>query len=63
MAFGYYLSYFAIVSRAVLAIFWLGIQTVTGGQAVNTLVNAMSPSFRNYKNSLPASAEITSAGL
>ncbi len=28
-SFGYYLRYFAIVSRAVLAMFWLGIQVST----------------------------------
>jgi hypothetical protein len=39
------------------------IQTVTGGQCVNVLVNAMSPSFRNYPNSLPESADITSAAM
>jgi len=63
MSFGYYFAYFAVVSRAVLAIFWLGIQTTTGGQCINALVNAMAPSFRNHPNSLPASADITSAGM
>ncbi|CAE6472017.1 unnamed protein product [Rhizoctonia solani] len=31
-SFGYWLSYFSVISRCVLAMFWFGVQCVTGGQ-------------------------------
>lgn len=49
-SYGVNLSYYAVFSRAVLAIFWLGITSVQGGQAVQVLLNAIWPSFRNIPN-------------
>lgn len=38
-SFGYYLGYFCIVSRCILAMFWLGIQGANGAYAVKIMVS------------------------
>ncbi|KIX97110.1 uncharacterized protein Z520_07224 [Fonsecaea multimorphosa CBS 102226] len=63
MPFGYYFSYFVVVSRCVLAIVWLGVQTTTGGQCMTVLITAIWPSFANLPNHIPASEGITTAGM
>jgi len=63
MPFGYYFSYFVVVSRGVLAIVWLGVQTTTGGQCMTVLLTAIWPSFANIPNHIPASEGITTAGM
>ncbi|KAG9857132.1 hypothetical protein KCU98_g1627, partial [Aureobasidium melanogenum] len=50
VSFGYYFSYFVVVSRCVLAIIWLGVQTVTGGQCMEVLLTAIWPSFAHIPN-------------
>lgn len=63
MPFGYYFSYFVVVSRCVLAIVWLGVQTTTGGQCMSVLLTAIWPSFANIPNHIPASEGITTSGM
>ncbi|RMY68978.1 hypothetical protein D0863_06756 [Hortaea werneckii] len=63
MPFGYYFSYFVVLSRCVLAIVWLGVQTATGGQCMNVLLTAIWPSFANLPNHIPEDQGITSAGM
>jgi nucleobase:cation symporter-1, NCS1 family len=63
MPFGYYFSYFVVLSRCVLAIVWLGVQTTTGGQCMEVLLTAIWPSFPNIKNTFPEDEGITSAGM
>lgn len=63
MPFGYYFSYFVVISRGVLAIVWLGVQTTTGGQCMTVLLTAIWPSFANIPNHIPASEGITTAGM
>jgi NCS1 family nucleobase:cation symporter-1 len=41
------------------SIFWFGIQAVWGGQAVNLMLGAMSPAWKNAPSKFPASANIT----
>jgi nucleobase:cation symporter-1, NCS1 family len=36
-SYGYWLSYFCVISRAVLAMFWFGVQSVGGGQCVTAV--------------------------
>ncbi|CED84056.1 Uridine permease/thiamine transporter/allantoin transport [Phaffia rhodozyma] len=62
-SFGHHLSKFAVLSRLILACVWFGVQSYSGSQSVNAMIVALSPSFRDYKNSLPDSANITSGGL
>ena len=63
MPFGYYFSYFVVLSRAVLAIVWLGVQTTTGGQCMAVLFTAIWPSFKNIHNTIPLSEGIDTAGM
>ncbi|ETI29343.1 hypothetical protein G647_01796 [Cladophialophora carrionii CBS 160.54] len=63
MPFGYYFSYFVVLSRCVLAIVWLGVQTTTGGQCMTVLLTAIWPSFANIPNHIPADEGITTGGM
>ncbi|KAH7082878.1 permease for cytosine/purines, uracil, thiamine, allantoin-domain-containing protein [Paraphoma chrysanthemicola] len=63
MPFGYYFSYFIVISRCALAIIWLGVQTVTGGQCMEVLLTAIWPSFANIPNRVPESQGLSSAGF
>ncbi|KAI7227832.1 hypothetical protein KC330_g8203 [Hortaea werneckii] len=63
MPFGYYFSIFVVVSRTVLAVVWLGVQTATGGQCMEVLLTAIWPSFENIPNRIPEDQGITSAGM
>jgi nucleobase:cation symporter-1, NCS1 family len=62
-SFGYYLRYFAIASRAILAMFWLGIQGTNGAVCVTIMLTAWAPSYADIPNTLPASAGITTMGM
>ncbi|KUI55743.1 hypothetical protein VP1G_03144 [Cytospora mali] len=62
-SFGYYLRYFCIVSRAILAMFWLGIQGANGAQCITVMLTAWAPSYANIPNKLPTSAGITTQGM
>lgn len=63
MPFGYYFSYFVVVSRCVLAIVWLGVQTTTGGQCMTVLLTAIWPSFGRIPNHIPLSEGIDTKGM
>merc|ERR1712230_341201 len=63
MPFGYYFSYFVVLSRCVLAIVWLGVQTTTGGQCMSVLLTAIWPSFANIPNHIPEDQGITTSGM
>jgi nucleobase:cation symporter-1, NCS1 family len=62
-SFGYYLAYFCIASRAILAMFWLGIQGANGAQCVTVMLLAIAPSYGNIRNTLNANSGITSQGM
>jgi len=62
-SFGYYLAYFCIVSRSILAMFWLGIQSANGAQCLTIMIQAIWPSYANVQNTLPANAGITTQGM
>jgi len=61
--FGYYFSYFVVVSRCALAIIWLGVQTVTGGQCMAILLKAIWPSFAKIKNTVPIDQGLSTSGF
>ncbi|PVH76725.1 hypothetical protein DL98DRAFT_517709 [Cadophora sp. DSE1049] len=63
MPFGYYFSYFVVLSRCVLAIVWLGVQTTTGGQCMSVLLTAIWPSFANIPNHIPDDQGISTSGM
>lgn len=60
---GIYGSLFPVVARAFLALMWLSILTVTGGNLTEQLLISLSPRFANMENRLPEGANITSRGL
>ncbi|GAA5973229.1 hypothetical protein JCM11641_006334 [Rhodosporidiobolus odoratus] len=59
-AYGYDLSRFAVVSRMVIAWFWLSVNTFQGGTGVKICLIAIWPQFDKMKNHLPASSGVTS---
>ncbi|KAL3419324.1 ncs1 allantoate transporter [Phlyctema vagabunda] len=58
-SFGFYFSRFAVITRAITALFWHAIQTWTGSTAMFQMIRAIWPSFLDIPNSLPESAGIT----
>ncbi|KDQ12361.1 hypothetical protein BOTBODRAFT_176584 [Botryobasidium botryosum FD-172 SS1] len=62
-SFGFYFSYFTVISRLVLAMFWFSIQSFTGSECVYQMIKAIWPSFARLPNHLPESARITTAGM
>ncbi|KIY46588.1 hypothetical protein FISHEDRAFT_75507 [Fistulina hepatica ATCC 64428] len=62
-SFGFWFSYFTVISRAVLAMFWFGIQTYTGSQCVYQMLKAIWPSTARIPNHLSESANITTSGM
>ena len=61
--FGYYFGYFCIVSRSILAMFWLGIQGANGAQCITIMLAAIWPSYNRIPNHLPSDAGITTQGM
>ncbi|KJA13308.1 hypothetical protein HYPSUDRAFT_49920 [Hypholoma sublateritium FD-334 SS-4] len=62
-SFGFWFSYFSVISRVVLAMFWFGIQTFTGSECVYQMLKAIWPSVAHIPNRLPASSNITTVGM
>ncbi|KAI1472010.1 uracil permease [Daldinia caldariorum] len=62
-SYGYWLSYFCVVTRAILALFWFGVQSANGGTCVTAIITAVWPSYARLPNTLPASAGTTSKAL
>ncbi|KAF9561582.1 cytosine-purine permease [Agrocybe pediades] len=62
-SFGFWLSYFSVVSRVVLSMFWFGVQTFTGSECVYQMLKAIWPSTAHIPNHLPASSNITTVGM
>jgi NCS1 family nucleobase:cation symporter-1 len=63
-SFGYYLAYFCIVSRSILAMFWLGIQGANGAQCITIMLSAIWPSYANIPNTIDTAKQgIDSKGM
>ncbi|TVY44681.1 putative permease [Lachnellula subtilissima] len=62
-SYGYWLAYFCVVSRGILALFWFGVQSSGGATAITQMITAIWPSYALLHNSLPASAGITTKGM
>ncbi|KAL0572474.1 hypothetical protein V5O48_009481 [Marasmius crinis-equi] len=62
-SFGFWFSYFSVVSRIVLAMFWFGVQTYTGSECVYQMLKAIWPSTARIPNHLPEGANITTVGM
>ena len=61
-SFGFWFSYFSVISRVVLSMFWFGVQTFTGSECVYQMIKAIWPSIAHLPNHLPVSANITTSG-
>ncbi|KAI9852514.1 MAG: hypothetical protein M1830_006789, partial [Pleopsidium flavum] len=57
-SWGFWGSYVAIISRAILAIFWFAIQTMNGANTVRVMLGAIWPSFLTLPNHIPTSQGI-----
>jgi nucleobase:cation symporter-1, NCS1 family len=62
-SWGFWGSYIAIISRAILAIFWYAIQTMNGANTVRVMIGAIWPSFLRLKNTIPESQGIDTATM
>ncbi|KAK0236764.1 permease for cytosine/purines, uracil, thiamine, allantoin-domain-containing protein [Armillaria nabsnona] len=62
-SFGFWFSYFSVVSRVILAMFWYGIQTYTGSECVYQMLKAIWPGTARIPNHLPEGANITTVGM
>ncbi|MCJ1255604.1 hypothetical protein MMC24_003421 [Lignoscripta atroalba] len=58
-SWGFWGSYVAIISRAILAIFWFAIQTMNGANTVRVMLGAIWPSFLTLPNHIPVNQGIT----
>ncbi|KAL3427578.1 uridine permease [Phlyctema vagabunda] len=61
--FGVYGAYFAVFVRGVVACIWFGTQSFQGGQCIQTMLQAIWPSFTRFPNHIPESAHVTSAQM
>lgn len=63
-AWGLHGSKAAVAVRAIVAVFWFGVQVSTGGDCVYQMLKAIWPSLdQRIPNTLPESANITSVSL
>ncbi|RFU32336.1 hypothetical protein B7463_g3976, partial [Scytalidium lignicola] len=63
VTFGMYGSYFVVVLKCFTSFIYCGIQTYWGGLAVHVVLASIFPSYHTMKNTLPKSANITTADL
>jgi len=62
-SFGFWFSYFSVISLIVLSMFWFAIQTYIGSECIYQILKAIWPSIAHLPNHLSSSASITSSGL
>ncbi|KAF9235804.1 permease for cytosine/purines, uracil, thiamine, allantoin-domain-containing protein [Melanogaster broomeanus] len=62
-SFGFWFSYFPVVTRGIIAMSWFGIQTYNGSECIYQMLKAIWPSIANVPNHIPASSNITSVGM
>ncbi|KAF8504347.1 permease for cytosine/purines, uracil, thiamine, allantoin-domain-containing protein [Russula emetica] len=62
-SFGFWFSYFSVISLIVLSMFWFGIQTYIGSKCVYQILKAIWPSIAHLPNHFPANASITTSGM
>jgi NCS1 family nucleobase:cation symporter-1 len=62
-SWGFWGSYLAIISRAILAVFWFAIQNMNGANSVRVMIGAIWPSFLTLRNDIPESQGIDTATM
>ncbi|WVQ83255.1 hypothetical protein IAT38_005394 [Cryptococcus sp. DSM 104549] len=63
VSMGFWFSYFAVVSRLILAFFYFGTNTFLVGQCTQIMIGAIWPSFLNIQNHIPTKVGISSGLL
>ncbi|KAJ7830886.1 cytosine-purine permease [Mycena olivaceomarginata] len=58
-SFGFWASYFCVVVRIAMSIFWCGLQTFVGSECTYQMLKAIWPLIARVPNHLPESAGIT----
>lgn len=61
--FGVRGALFGVFVRGIVALIWFGTQSYQGGQCILSMLTAIWPSFANFPNKLPESANTTSADI
>jgi NCS1 family nucleobase:cation symporter-1 len=56
-------SHILVGIRGIVCVIWCGTQSFQGGLCVQSMLEAIWPSFANFENHLPESAKVTSAEL
>ncbi|KAH7922713.1 NCS1 nucleoside transporter family [Leucogyrophana mollusca] len=59
-SFGFWFSYFPVVTRGIIAMSWFSIQTYNGSECVYQMLKAIWPSIANVPNHIPAHSNTTS---
>ncbi|KAK4459471.1 allantoin permease [Cladorrhinum samala] len=62
-SFGWYFSRFAVVVRAITALFWHAIQTYAGSTAMTQIIRSIWPSYIDIPNRIPENVGITTQGM
>ncbi|KAF9226304.1 hypothetical protein BS17DRAFT_749647 [Gyrodon lividus] len=62
-SFGFWLSYFPVVTRGVIGMSWFGVQTYNGSECIYQMLKAIWPSIAKVPNHIPLSSNITSVGM
>ncbi|KAI0747193.1 NCS1 nucleoside transporter family [Daedaleopsis nitida] len=62
-SFGFWFSYFSVISRIVLSMFWGGVQAYNASQCLYQMLKAIWPSIASMPNHLPENAHITTSGM
>lgn len=62
-SFGYYFGYFCVISRCILAMFWLGSVTNNGSAALTVMIRAIWPSYKNIPNHIANNMGVTTSGM
>ncbi|KAG1902302.1 cytosine-purine permease [Suillus fuscotomentosus] len=62
-SFGFWFSYFPVITRGIIAMSWFGIQTYNGSECIYQMLKAIWPSIAHVPNHIPASSNTTSVGM
>ncbi|KAG5638409.1 hypothetical protein H0H81_000186 [Sphagnurus paluster] len=62
-SFGFWFSYFSVISRAVLAMFWFGVQTYVGSECFYQMLKAIWPLAARIPNRLAGSSPVTTVEM
>ncbi|KAG6884970.1 hypothetical protein C0993_006934 [Termitomyces sp. T159_Od127] len=62
-SFGYWFSWFSVISRVVLAMFWFGILTFSGSECIYQMLKAIWPATEHIPNHLAASSPVTTRDM